>query len=267
MGATIITIATATAAVAVGALVLRGVYYGVKCVVNIIRNAFTTKVETEGKGNDMAKVAEGLNNDLQAHNIKRDEKEEADLQKTINAIKNDTEHNYKISTKIERQDGNFIHTEEENGSLEEINVKFQKSFNHKEKIINLGYYYNEFGDFYLNKLSKVGWEMLVELNLNNNNITDIEPLYNMQLLSLKKLDLSNNDISDIDDINKLQIYDLKYIYLNNNQIDSPFAFYDEKFNDLECLNLLENKIEERDKEKFKKKYTSKHKNLNLVLKI
>ena len=71
MGATIITIATAATVLAAGALVLTGVYYGVKCVVNIIRNAFTTTVETSGKGNDMAKVADGLNNDLRAHNIKR----------------------------------------------------------------------------------------------------------------------------------------------------------------------------------------------------
>lgn len=267
MGATIITIATGAAILTAGYLVLKGVYYGVKCVVNIIREAFTTKVETSGTGNDMAKVAEGLNKDLQAHNIKRDEKEEAELQKTINEIKNDNVHIYKVSTKIERQDGAFIHTEEEKGSLDEINVKFQKSFNHKEEIISLGYYYSEFGNVYLNKLSKVGWEHLVELKLNNNNISDIEPLYNMQLIFLEKLDLSNNDISDIDDIGKLQILTLKYIHLNNNQIDTPFAFYDEKFSNLEFLNLLENKIDDRDKEKFKTKYSSKHKNRNLILKI
>ncbi len=268
MGATIITIATAATVIAAGALVLTGVYYGVKCVVNIIRKGLTTLVETFGKGNDMSKVAEGLNNDLKAHNIKRDEKEEANLQKTINEIRNDTEHNYKISTKIEREDGEFIHTEEEKGSLEEINVKFQKCFTHKEEIICLCDYNIEFGDFYLGKLSKVGWEKLIELKLNDDNITSIEPLYNMQLLFLEKLDLSNNDISDIDDINKLQILNLKFIYLKNNKIDSPFSFYDEKFNSLECLNLLDNEIDERDKGKFKKKYTSKHKNAsNLILEL
>ena len=84
----------------------------------------------------------------------------------------------------------------------------------------------------------------------------------MQLLFLEKLDLSNNIISDIDDINKLQILNLKFIYLKNNKIDSPFSFLDEKFYSLECLNLLDNEIEERDKEKFKKKYTSKHKDIS-----
>ena len=268
MGATIITIATAAAVVTAGALVLRGIYYGVKCVVNIIREAFTTKVETSGKGNDMAQVAEGLNNDLRAHNVKRDKDEEANLQKTINEIRNDTEHIYKISTKIEREDGVFIHTEDEKGCLNEINVKFQKEFTHQEEIIDLYDYKEEFGDDYMNKFSKVGWEKLIELNLNNNNITLMDPLYNMQLLFLEKLDLSNNNISDVDDINKLQILHLKFIYLNNNKIDSPYAFYDEKFNSLECLNLLENDIEDRDKEKFKKKYISKHtNNANLILKI
>jgi Leucine-rich repeat (LRR) protein len=268
MGATIITIATAATVIAAGALVLTGIYYGVKCIVHIIREGFTTKVETSGKGNDMAKVAEGLNNDLKSHNIKRNEKEEADLQKTINEIRNDSEHVYKVSTKIEREDGEFIHTEEEKGSLDEINVKFQKCFTHKDEIIYLCDYNNEFGDFYLEKFSKVGWEKLIELKLNNNNITKLEPLYNMQFLFLEKLDLSYNNISDIDDINKLQILNLKVIYLNNNEIDDPFAFYDEKFNSLEYLNLLENKIEERDKEKFKNKYTSKHKDIsNLTLEL
>jgi len=122
--------------VAAGALVLSGVYYGVKCVVNIIREAFTTTVETSGKGKDMAQVADGLNKDLKAHNIKRDKKEEANLQNTINEIINDTEHTYKISTKIEREDGTYIHTEDEKGNLNEINAKFQQEFNHKEEIIN-----------------------------------------------------------------------------------------------------------------------------------
>ena len=265
MGATIITIATAATVLTAGALIITGIYYGVKCIVNIIREGFTTKVETSGKGNDMAKVAEGLNKDLQAHNIKRDKKVESDLQKTINEIRNDKEHVYKISTIIEREDGAFIHTEEEKGSLDEINIKFQKSFTHQEEIINLCDYNDEFGDFYLNKLSKVGWEKLIELNLNNNNITVIEPLYNMQLLFLEKLSLSNNNISDIDDINKLQVLKIKNIYLNNNHIDTPFAFYDEKFNSLEYLNLLENEIEDKDIKKFKKKYTSKHKNKSKLI--
>lgn len=53
MGATIITITTASTAIATGALIITGVYYGIKCVLNIIREGFTTKVETSGRGNDM----------------------------------------------------------------------------------------------------------------------------------------------------------------------------------------------------------------------
>ena len=113
MGATIISIAIGTAIAAGAALVLTGVYYGVKCVVHIVKEVFFTKVETSGTGKDMAKVAEGLNNDLKAHNIKKDKNEEEKLQQTINEIKNDSEHTYKVSTKIERDDGSFIHTEDE----------------------------------------------------------------------------------------------------------------------------------------------------------
>lgn len=268
MGATIITIATCATAIAAGALVLQGIYYGVKCVVNIIRKGITTLVETFGKGNDMAKVADGLNQDLKSHNIKRDKKEEENLQKTINEIRNDTEHNYKISTKIEREDGTYIHTQDEKGYLNDINVKFQKNFSHKEEIVNLSNFKEDFGDYYLDIFSKVGWEKLVELNLSHNNIVEMEPIYNMQLLFLEKINLSNNKISDIDDIPKLQIINLRKINLNDNQIDSPYGLLHEKFNSLESLELSGNPIEEKDKEKFKKKYTSKNKNTsNLILKL
>ena len=268
MGATVIAIVTSATILAAGALVISGVYYGVKCVVNIIRKAFTTTVETSGKGNDMAKVAEGLNNDLKAHNIRRDEQEELNLQKTINGIKDDHEHIYKVSTKIEREDGAFIHTEDEKGYLEEINVKFEREFTHKEEIISLGGYNGDFGDHYLGVFSKVGWEKIIELNLNNNNITTIETIYNMQLLFLEKLDLSNNNISEIDDIHKLQAINLKSVNFYNNKIEDPFGFYDDKFNGLEYLNLLENKIDDKDKEKFSKKFTKKHKeDINLTLEI
>ena len=96
----------------------------------------------------------------------------------------------------------------------------------------------------------------------------MEPIYNMQLLSLKKLDLSYNNISDIDDIDRMIIMDLKHFYLNNNKISNPFAFYNKIFNNLETLNLLDNNIEDKEKECFILRYKDKcNKNTNLVLKI
>lgn len=40
-------------------------------------------------------------------------------------------------------------------------------------------------------MGKINW-----IKFTNNNITEIEPLYSIQLLFLEKLDLSNNSISD-----------------------------------------------------------------------
>ena len=265
MGATIIAISLGVAAVAATGLVLTGIYYGVKCVVNIVREKLFTRVETSGKGNDMAKVAEGLNKDLKSHNIKRNQEEEIQLQKTINEIKNDTEHTYKISTKIERTDGEFIHTDDERDNLNEINVKFNKFYTHKDTKISINNFGSEFGDDFLNKFSKVGWENIIELNLSNNNIDSIEPLYKMSLINLEKMDLSNNNISDIDDIVQLQISNLKNINLENNKINDPFAFFDKKFEVLVYLNISNNNIEESDQEIFKKKYKKKNKNEDLIL--
>ena len=265
MGATIIAITVGAAIAAGTALVLQGVYYGVKCVVNIIKDTFFTKVETSGKGKDMAQVAEGLNKDLKSHNIKRNQDEEMQLQKTINEIRNDTEHTYKISTKIERTDGEYIHTGEEKDNLNEINIKFKTFYTHKDKIINIYNYENEFGNDYLIKFSKVGWESIVELNLSNNNISSIEPLYNMPLVNLEKIDLSINIISDIDDIEQLQILNLKHCNLEKNKISDPFSFYSKKFESLDYLNISNNNIDESDQEIFKKKYKNKNKSENLVL--
>ena len=69
---------------------------------------------------------------MRSYNIKIDKNEEDNLQKAINEIRNDTELIYKISAEIERVDGVFIHTEDEKGCLNEINVKFQKEFTHQE---------------------------------------------------------------------------------------------------------------------------------------
>ena len=275
MGSVVIAIATgatiAAGVYAVGAALyytIKGIFYGISCIVNIVKDAFKTKVETSGKGEDMAVLAEGLNNDLKAHNIKRDKKEEIKLQNEINQIRKDKDHIYKISTTIERQDNPGIHTPEEKDYLKDINSIFKKNFTHKEEIIILSDQKNNFGDFYMNKFSKVGWEKIVELNLSNNNICNMEPIYNMQLLSLKKLDLSYNNISDIDDIDRMIIMDLKHFYLNNNKISNPFAFYNKIFNNLETLNLLDNNIEDKEKECFILRYKDKcNKNTNLVLKI
>ena len=267
MGATIIAIAVGSAVVAAGALMLTGVYYGVKCVVNIIKDKFFTKVETSGKGNDMAKVAEGLNKELNAHNIKKSKEEEAKLQQTINEIKNDTVHTYKVSTKIERTDGEYIHTSEEKDLLIKINDKFNKSFTHKEEYINICDFRDDFGDEYFDIFSKVGWESIIELNLINNNISQIEPLYKINLLNLKNLDLSDNLISDIDDFDQLQIQSVKSINLKNNKISDPLIFIVAKFETLDELNLENNDIEDNNKKIFIKKFKFKNKssNLNLLL--
>ncbi len=267
MGATIIAIAVGSAVVAAGALLLTGVYYGVKCVVHIIKETFFTRVETSGKGSDMAKVADGLNKDLNAHNIKKSKEEEEKLQQTINEIKNDHEHIYKVSTKIERTDGEFIHTIEEKDLLVKINDKFNKSYTHKEEYINICDFGDSFGDEYFILFSKVGWESIIELNLINNNITQIEPLYKINLLNLQNLDLSNNLISDIDDFDQIQIQSLKSINLKNNKINDPLIFIVSKFETLDELNLENNDIDDDDKKIFSKKFKSRNKssNLNLLL--
>lgn len=194
-----------------------------------------------------------------SHNINNNKNKRGDLQKILDSmliepmeedlefikqIKNDNDNEFKftISSKIERSE--FMHTEEENNILNEINAKFQKLYSYKEKIVSITNFKSEFGDNFLKKFAKVGWENLIELNLNNNNISSIKRLCMIPLLNLESMDLLINNISDIDNIEHLQILNLKKINLEKNKIYDPFVFITKKFECLCYLNLSNNDIDE-----------------------
>ena len=141
----------------------------------------------------------------------------------------------------------------------QINNKFDTSFTYNDEYINISYFKEDFGDEYFKIFSNVRWENIIELKLRNNNIYEIAPLLNINLLNLKKLDLSNNYISEIDDFDQIEFKCLKYINLRNNKIDYPFVFCDSRFENLGILILEDNDIDDETKKRFLKKYKSKNK--------
>ena len=157
------------------------------------------------------------------------------------------------------------HTNEEKNILMQINNKFDTSFTYNDEYINISYFKEDFGDEYFKIFSNVRWENIIELKLRNNNIYEIAPLLNINLLNLKKLDLSNNYISEIDDFDQIEFKCLKYINLRNNKIDYPFVFCDSRFENLGILILEDNDIDDETKKRFLKKYKSKNKSQNLIL--
>ena len=200
--------------------------------------------------NSSGEIKENLDRNvknIEEENIKR-------FQEAINQLKLEHEPIYKI--KVEIIEDTKEHTDEEKDFLIKINNKFNKSYTHKDKYINICNFKENFGDKYFNFFSKVGWECLIELNLINNNISKIEPLYAINLLNLEKLDLSYNYISDIEDLEQIHSIHLKSINLKNNKIDNPFVFMHSKFINLDTLNLENNDIEKNEKRIFIKKYNA-----------
>ena len=70
----------------------------------------------------------------------------------------------------------------------------------------------------LDFLSRVKFESLKALFLNNNEINEIKSLENVSYKSIKYLNLSGNKITDIEPITKANFIELKILYLMNNEI-------------------------------------------------
>ena len=70
----------------------------------------------------------------------------------------------------------------------------------------------------LDFLSKVKFESLNALYLNNNEITEIKAIEKVSYKGIKYLNLSGNKITDIEPITKANFAELKILYLMNNEI-------------------------------------------------
>ena len=103
-------------------------------------------------------------------------------------------------------------------------------------------------------LSMIKFNQLKEINLSENEITDIEPICIMNLPFLEFLNLSYNKIKNIRPLGELNSRKLKYLFLQNNQIEN---LEDIKFlcncdyPNLKILRLENNKIQENS-DPFKK---------------
>ena len=78
-------------------------------------------------------------------------------------------------------------------------------------------------------ISKLRFKNLIEINLANNKITNLEPLYNMLLPNLEIINFSDNYIEDITPLANLASHDLSEIYLQNNKIQDLGPFLNSNF--------------------------------------
>ena len=136
--------------------------------------------------------------------------------------------------------------------------EYNKKYNLDIKDINiekLDLSSKNIGNEGLEYLSKIEFKKLKNLDLSNNNISNISALKSIKFKNLEILDLSNNKISDIDVLEKVSFKGLKELNLNNNKITNINILEKVNFNELKILNLHKNNISDLkvlDKVKFEK---------------
>ena len=99
------------------------------------------------------------------------------------------------------------------------------------------------GNELIKDLSKMKFNKLKELYLNDNDISDIKDLEKINFDKLEILDLSNNDIANIDILEKLKLVNLKKLFLIRNDISDIKVFGKINLENLEILDLRKNKID------------------------
>ena len=115
------------------------------------------------------------------------------------------------------------------------------------------------GDKGLKLISKIQFKRLKDIDVSGNNITNIEPLKNMNLPYLEYLNMSENRIKDIKPIGKLNSKIIKEIFLQNNEIENLEPLLKINMPKLERLRIENNHFNQNsdDFKNLKKNYDKK----------
>jgi len=113
-------------------------------------------------------------------------------------------------------------------------------------------------------ISLIKFNQLKEIDLSENEITNIEPFCNINLPFLEFLNLSYNKIKNIEPLSEINTRKLKYLFLQNNQIEDIKVFLDDDFPILEILRLENNKINENS-DSFKRLFVLYNKINNILV--
>ena len=124
--------------------------------------------------------------------------------------------------------------------LNVINTKLEVNLTGNEIRINLNG--KNVGNLDLELLCSIYFKNLEEIDLSNNNISNINEINNFS--KLKKINLSHNQIKDIEPLKKLSLSNLKDINLSYNKIEDIQSLKDiiKNNKNLEKININHNRI-------------------------
>ena len=131
-----------------------------------------------------------------------------------------------------------------------INIKNIQLYR-KDKYLHLNS--RELEDLGLKYISQIRFNQLKEIDISENNITNIEPFNIMSLPFLEFLNLSHNIIQIIESVSKLKSKNLKYIFLQNNKIEDIETFLESDFPAIKILRAEDNNLNEENEEDKEKK--------------
>lgn len=109
------------------------------------------------------------------------------------------------------------------------------------------------GDQDFKKISQIKFNQLKEIDISDNNITNIKPFKKMTLPFLEFLNLSYNQIQYIEPVTQLKSENLQYIFLQSNKIEDMETFLESDFPSLKILRAERYNTDldyEQDKEKI-----------------
>ena len=139
-------------------------------------------------------------------------------------------------------------------AIKTLQEEFEIDLTGEETKVSL--YNRKLGDKGFKLLSLIKFTKLKDLNLAENGISNLEPLYNMNLPELEYINLSNNEIKDAKPLAEFNSKKLKEIALQKNKIKDFTPFLKSEFPCLEMLRIETNDFDKDDEafKKFLKKY-------------
>ena len=146
----------------------------------------------------------------------------------------------------------------QNEAIKSLQEQFKIDLNGEEIKLNLRK--RNLGDEGLRLISKIQFKKLKSIDVSGNNITNIDPLNDMNLPDLEYLNMSENEIRDINPIAELNSKKLKEILLQTNKIEDASPLLKLELPELKILRIENNKNIDFDSEYFKKllkKYNTK----------
>ena len=126
--------------------------------------------------------------------------------------------------------------------LNELNIKFEVNLKGEELKINLNG--KKIENLDLKLLCSLYYKNLEELDLSNNNLSNIEEMKNLNSPNLKIIILKNNKIEDIEPLKNITSTNIKKIDLSFNKIINvnPLEEIIKNNKKIEKINLENNKI-------------------------